>query len=50
MKQGIWGDVLARKHEHLSLSIQKVLKKLGVTVFNCHLSTSEVETDLRGAR
>lgn len=50
MKHGIWGDVLAGKHEHLNLGIQQVLEKLGVEAFNCNLSTSEVEIDLRGTR
>ena len=51
MKQGIGGDVLAGKHEHLNLGIQQVLEKLGVEAFNCNFSTSEVEiVDLRGTR
>ena len=49
MKQGIWGDVLVGKHENLSLGTQQVLEKLGVAVFNCNSSTSEVEIGLHGA-
>lgn len=49
MEQGIWGDVLAGKHEHLILGTQQVLEKLGVAVFNCNPSTSEVGIGLHGA-